>query len=254
MADLKDYKTEGLIEKSIFYFYAVFIAPAVIPVLRNALKSHDTVPWAGWLIIAALILETAGIWWLSSLWRFRGGMPYAAGLPMRLGAGLVISHVLLSYFLLLFAMDMLGLMAGKEKEPSAIAITLMVTMFFREFIFWFGAAAKRNVNKEPSQLKVMFGRFFLFLFRIVSFTVYWDTIIQIEGIKGVPILLWIVLGPAIVLIFMIIYLPMRAAELLELCFYRESPKMLAKMGWSIIMNASFLALYPIVVEYVRNLF
>lgn len=244
---------EALLKKGMFNLYALFVAPAIIPLLRNAMDSKGDAQWAGWLIIILFFLETLGMGWLSSLWRARGGESHAAGMSMKLGSGLVISHVLLSYFLLLFAMEMFGLMADNN-EFSLAGILLFTAMFFREFFFWWIVAAKREVKKEPPLFKIILGNIFVFFFQAVSFTVYWDVILRIEGVDNMPLWLWIFLAPAIVLIFMIIYLPMRAVDILEPWFMAGRPDYLKNRGRSIILNGAFLALYPFMVEYAKRIF
>lgn len=240
------------LETLTFYAYALAVAPLVTPLLRAAVREQGTLPEAGWVIAAALFAETFAVWWLASSWRVRGGSPFAQGMSMRLGAGLVISHVLLAYFLLMGAMSMWGLMGDETGEGSSVlAPILFVAMFFREVVFWVGAAMRRTVVREPPAWRLLLARWMMVAFQCIAFTVYWDAIIGFEGVSNIHPAAWLVLAPAIVLIFMMLYLPLCLPDLMEPCFRAENPGPEPGTGWRLIGSGACLALYPFALELAR---
>lgn len=239
-------------ENVFFYVYSLVAAPVLTPYLRAAVSAHGTVPFAGWAILTVLVLETPAMWWLSCLWRLEGGLPAASGMSMRLGSALVISHALLAYFMLFAAVDMLGLMGGEGEQPSALMPVLFVALFFREIALWIGAAVKRNVRKPPAAVLVALGRFSILLFQCAAFTVYWNVVLHFEGLPNMPPWGWLILAPVVVLLFTIVYLPMRAAELLEPCFREGQPGPPAGTGRRVVLSSAWLALYPFAWEYVKT--
>ncbi|OGV60100.1 MAG: hypothetical protein A2498_02140 [Lentisphaerae bacterium RIFOXYC12_FULL_60_16] len=242
------------LETLAFYAYALAVTPVVTPLLRDAVHEQGALPAAGWIIAAALVAETFAVWWLASSWRIRGGSPFAQGMSMRLGAGLVISHVLLAYFLLLGALSLWGLMGdGTEgDEPSILAPILFVVMFFREVVLWVGAAARRTVDREPPAWRLFLARWMMVAFQCIAFTVYWDAIIGFEGVDDIHPAAWLVLAPAIVLVFLILYLPLCLQELMEPCFRLENPGPEPGTGWRLIGSGACLALYPFALELIKT--
>lgn len=228
----------------LFYAYALLAAPWFGIKLRGALESGEAVILPGLLLLFALVGETVAL-----PWKFRGWPADEnkdSGVPLKLGAGICITHVILAYFLGIYLLDAFGFM-GREttgNQSSAWPAVTFILLFFREGYLFFAAAVARRQPKPVSRIQAISADILLLCFQCIAYTAYWDVMMAIGPVPGLTWIAWIVLSPALILLFYIVYLPIRMTDILGI-YYTEGPSSGRRAAVGMVLSGAILGLYPI---------
>ena len=225
----------------LFYAYALLGAPWFGTKLRGAFETPEVRVLPGLILLFALVAETIAL-----PWKFRGWPPADdkdSGVPLKLGAGICITHVILAYFLVIYLLDAFGAMGSGKAQTGWMAAGLIL-IFFREGYLFFAASAARRSPQPLSGAKKFIAEVFLLCFQCIAYTAYWDVMMEIGAGPEMHWLGWIALSPALILLFYIVYLPIRMTDILG-SYYTEGPSAGRKAARWMLLSGAGLALYPI---------
>jgi hypothetical protein len=229
----------------LFYAYALLGAPWFRGSLRRAFETEQVCMWPGLILIFALLAETIALPLKFRVWHSDGGKE--CGLPLKLGSAICITHVILTYFLGIYILDAFGVMGGVKIEGGAsrwMAMTFIL-LFFREgYLFFASSRASRSKKPIPKSAKIGCDILLLF-FQCVAYTAYWDVMIAIAPVKGLHWASWFGLGPALILLFYIVYLPIRMTDLLG-SYYLDGPAAGRGTTIRLLISGAVLGFYPVV--------
>ncbi len=228
----------------LFYAYALLAAPWFAGNLRAAFENREVFLLPGLIILLALIAETVALPWAFRRWHSAAGGK--SGIPLQLGAAICISHAILTYFLGIYLLDAFGVMGvGTAGDGQAfwMAATFILLFFRESYLFFATGVALRSVKPVSKGQDIAVGILLLF-FRCVAYTSYWDVMMAVGPVRGMHSAVWIVLGPALVLIFYIIYLPIRMTDLLG-AYYTEGAVAGRRETRRLLVSGAVLALYPV---------
>jgi len=201
---------------AVWYAYALLGADRVAAHLTGALAADESRPWAAGLLAGALAAETFGWAVRRRRWRARPEAADPAGCaPAAGGTALAAAHAVLAYMLGFLALDAMGWLgggvSGLEAVP-ALAVTSLV-LFVREAAM--GGMLLHSsapVRPVPAWLDGL-AETALLGFRCIAYTAYWQVMMAAAVPAGWGLRLALA-GP-IVLVFFIVYLPLRLPDILD---------------------------------------
>ena len=228
----------------LFYAYALLGAPWFRGSLRRAFETEEICLWPGLILIFALMAETIALPIKFRAWHSDDGKD--SGIPLKLGSAICITHVILTYFLGVYILDAFGVMGGVKIEGAASRWMAMmfILLFFREGYLFFAAGNALRSRKPVSKTMKIGSGILLLCFQGIAYTAYWDVMMAIGPVKEMHWALWLVLGPAIILIFYIVYLPIRMNDLLA-SYYIDGPAEGRRTTIRLLVSGALLGFYPI---------
>ncbi len=230
-----------LLSPLLFYAYALLGAPWFGAELRGSFETPEVRVLPGMILLFALAAETIAL-----PWKFRGWPPTGdkdSSPPLKLGAGICITHVILAYFLGIYVLDAFGVMGSGRTQTGWMAAVLIL-LFFREGYLFFAAASARRSPRSLSGVKKFAAEVLLLCFRCVAYTAYWEVMMAIGEGPRMHWLGWLALSPALILLFYILYLPIRMTDILGSYYTEGSSAGRKEVRWLLLSGAG-LALYPI---------
>jgi len=228
----------------LFYAYALFGAPWFRGSLRSAFETEEVCLLPGLILIFALVAETIALPEKFRAWHSNNGKE--TGIPLKLGSAICITHVILTYFLGIYILDAFGVMGGvaiKGTEARWMAITFIL-LFFREGYLLFATGSALRSKKPISKTVEIAAGVLLLCFQCIAYTAYWDVMMAIGPTTELHWAAWIVLGPALILVFYIVYLPIRMTDLLE-TYYIEGPAAGRRTTIQLLISGAILGFYPV---------
>jgi len=228
----------------LFYAYAILGAPWFRGSLRRAFETDEICLWPGLILILALVAETVALPIKFQEWHSGDGKD--SGVPLKLGSSVCITHVILAYFLGVYILDSFGVMGGVKIEGAAslwMAMTFIL-LFFREGYLFFAAGKALRSRKSVSRPLEIGAGILLLGFQCIAYTAYWDVMMAIGPVKEMHWAAWLVLGPAIILIFYIVYLPIRMTALLA-SYYLDGPAAGRRTTIRFLISGAGLGFYPV---------
>ena len=228
----------------LFYAYALLGAPWFRGSLLRAFKTEKVCLLPGLILLFALVAETIALPGKFRAWHSDDSK--GPGIPLKLGSAICITHVILTYFLGIYILDAFGVMgAVKIEGPQArwMAMTFIL-LFFREGYLLFAAGAALRSKKPISKTEEIAAGVLLLCFQCIAYTAYWDVMMAIGPVKGLHWAAWIVLGPALILLFYIVYLPIRMTDLLG-AYYIDGPTAGRAITRRLLLSGAVLGFYPV---------
>ena len=229
----------------LFYTYALFGAPWFRGSLRRAFETEEVCLWPGLILIFALVAETIALPEKFRSWHSNNEKE--TDIPLKLGSAICITHVILTYFLGIYILDSFGVMGGVKIEGAQsrwMAITFIL-LFFREGYLLFATGSALRSKKPISKIGKISAGVLLLCFQCIAYTAYWDVMMAIGPTTSMHWAMWLVLGPALILIFYIVYLPIRMTDLLE-TYYIEGPAAGRKTTIQLLISGAVLGIYPVI--------
>ena len=196
-------------------------------------------------MIFALIAETIALPEKFRSWHSNDGKE--TDIPLKLGASICITHVILTYFLGIYILDAFGVMGGVKiagGQARWMAMTFIL-LFFREGYLLFATGSALRSKKPISKTGKISAGFLILCFQCVAYTAYWDVMMAIGPSTDLHWAAWIVLGPALIMIFYIVYLPIRMTDILG-SYYIEGPAAGRKTTIQLLISGAMLGFYPVV--------
>ena len=229
----------------LFYAYALFGAPWFRGSLHRSFQTEEICWWPGLILIFALIAETIALPEKFRTWHSNDGKD--TDIPLKLGSAICITHVILTYFLGIYILDAFGVMGGVEiagGQARWMAMTFIL-LFFREGYLLFAAGAALRSKKPISKTGNISAGLLLLCFQCIAYTAYWDVMMAIGPTTNLHWAAWIVLGPALIMLFYIVYLPIRMTDLLG-SYYIEGPAAGRRTTIQLLISGAVLGFYPVV--------
>lgn len=198
----------------------------------------------GLILIFALVAETIALPEKFHAWHSNDEKE--TNIPLKLGAAICITHVILTFFLGIYLLDAFGLMGRMEIEGGQarwMAITFIL-LFFREGYLLFATGSALRSNKSISKTGKISAEILLLCFQCIAYTAYWDVMMEIGPSTNLRVAAWIVLGPAFIMVFYIVYLPIRMTDILG-SYYINGPAAGRKTTIRMIISGAVLGFYPL---------
>jgi hypothetical protein len=117
-------------------------------------------------------------------------------------------------------------------------------LFFREGYLLFATGSALRSKKPISKTVEIAAGVLLLCFQCIAYTAYWDVMMAIGPTTELHWAAWIVLGPALILVFYIVYLPIRMTDLLE-TYYIEGPATGRRTMIQLLISGAILGFYPV---------
>jgi hypothetical protein len=200
-------KHRGVVFNTLFGFYLFFLQPVVFRSADGLIVGEKTAPAFGVILITILVLETIGL--QIKLPSIDREGEYGAAF------GLWTFHVGVSVMLTMAAFEALGLYPSAEPSGSFVAVTMIIIMLREIYLLFFmlGGSLKRRSNKA-----LWTGDLFLLIYATIAYTTLWETLSSRSSF-GLSSYIGsgeiIVQTSAAIVLFLMLFLPMRTAFILE---------------------------------------
>lgn len=231
----------------LFIAYAIFGAPALARPLKSALREGGENAWIPAIVILVVILlEAPGLYWKVLFTRRRALDQPVLGsgghlTPLFMAAG--IGHMIVTMFLGMTALDAMGLM---EPDSPGWVAGIIILLFFKDMGILFATAGNSTAREAPGHWKDRISDVLLLLFGAVAYTVWWEVLVDLgeAGETSLPWWTWLILGPVMGLLFLMVYLPLRLNFLIEEVYLQPAEgrrgRLLMEFGGGVL-----LGLYPL---------
>ena len=226
-----------------FYLYAFLLAPPLARAMKAGLASSEPLWGVGLVLLAVLLLESAGAFWKVRFLRRRnrddGFEPQGSMLGIFSAA--VIGHMIVTAVVGMVALDCLGL-ADAGDDPRWMA-GASVALVFKDLGAFFSTGGQGVSREPPGHWKERLADFFLLAFGCVAYTAWWQGVFDLGDVagqsSGMKLALAILMGG----LFVFLYLPMRLPFLLDECYLRPAQGRKARIAAELALGA-VLGFYP----------
>ena len=230
----------------LFYAYSILVAPFLAQSMQEALKTPEIILLPALFLLLALISETVALPYKFAQWR-AARKSDNADIPLALGSTIVIFHIILSFFLTMYMLDALGVVGNDKTENWqnwTLAITLAIIMAREVYLFCIASTALRNWN-APSRFTTTFSDILFLVFQCCAYTIYWETFLGADSVGKMHWVAMVFLAAGLVLVFYIMYLPLRMTDLLE-AYYTEGIEAGRRTTRTILITGAILGVYPVI--------
>jgi len=229
----------------LFYAYVLFVAPFLAGAIGEALKAPELRLVPGLIILGAVVCESIALPVRFAMWG-SGRKDDTHGVPLALGSTVSICHIILSYFLCMYMLDSFGVMGTEEMSvlQNWVLGTVMVLVFARETWLFIAAGMAMRAKKAPSRRQTIMSDILLLAFQCIAYTTYWDVMFGSEAVRGLHWVATVFLAGGLILVFYILYLPMRMADVLG-TYYIEGPVAGRRAARIMFAGGAFLGAYPV---------